>query len=133
MQSVRYLLRLNAATCAGFGALFVAWAADIALFLGAMPAALLQWIGAALLLHSAHLLLVSTRQRIRDLEIYYFSSGDLLWFVASLWLVIASGMVTTTAGATVTLCVALGVAGIGIAQLWMHAKAKGLAGHALGE
>ncbi|MEQ8801685.1 MAG: hypothetical protein RLP45_06575 [Haliea sp.] len=89
-----------------------------------MPIALLQWLGAALLLHSGHLLLVAARQRIRDLEIYYFSSGDLLWFLASLWLLSATDLVNTGRGAATTLCVAVGVAIIGIAQLWCHAEEK---------
>lgn len=125
MQSVRYLLRLNTATCAGFGTLFMIWAPGVADYLGAMPIVALQWLGVALLLHSGHLLLVSFRSRIHDLEIYYFSSGDLLWFLASLCLVSATDLVSTNAGVTATLCIALGVAVMGIAQLWCYAEATG--------
>ena len=125
MPFLRYSLRLNAATCAAFGALFTVWAAEIAKFLGAMPIVVLQWLGAALLLNSAHLLLVSLRQKISNLEISYFSGGDLLWFLASLCLVVATDWVTTAAGIIATLSVALGVAAIGLAQLWFQAEESG--------
>lgn len=122
MQPTRFLLQLNAATCLAFGALFTFFAPAVAAFLGMVPAGPVQWIGAALMLHSGHLLLASFRERIGDLELWYFSSGDLLWFLASLWLLAATDLVTKIPGIIATLVVAVIVAMIGLAQLWAHAE-----------
>jgi hypothetical protein len=125
MQPTRFLLQLNASTCLAFGVLLAFFAPAVATVLGAMPAAPLQWIGAALMFHSGHLLRASFRKRIGDLELWYFSGGDLLWFLASLCLVAATDLVTTAAGVAATLVVAVAVAMIGLAQIWAHAETTG--------
>ncbi|RMF10390.1 MAG: hypothetical protein D6763_05840 [Alphaproteobacteria bacterium] len=81
-------------------------------------------VGALLILHSAHLIWASVRRSIYRLEVYYFSIGDLLWFLASLVLLIVPGLITTSSGAIAALVVALLVANIGLAQLWTHAEAN---------
>lgn len=125
MQSVRFTLRLNAATCAGFGLLFVIAAGSTSLFLGGFPEMWLKGIGLLLIFHSAHLLWTSYQASPGALDIYYFSIGDLLWFLGSLVLIALPGLITTSHGASATLAVALGVAVIGLAQLWTFAEATG--------
>jgi hypothetical protein len=123
MRSLRIALRLNAATCAVFGFIFVLAAEATSVFLGAVPAIWLRLTGALLIIHSLHLVWTSFRRIISRLEVYYFSGGDLLWFLASLALVLVPELITTIQGVTVTLFIAVAVAGIGLAQLWTHAEA----------
>lgn len=123
MRSLRIALRLNAATCAVFGFIFVLAAEATSGFLGAVPPIWLRVTGALLIIHSVHLIWTSFRHIISRLEVYYFSGGDLLWFLASLCLVLVPDFITTTQGVTVTLLTAVAVAGIGLAQLWTHAEA----------
>lgn len=125
MQPLRFTLRLNALTCAAFGLLFVFASKATSQFLGGFPEIWLRVVGAFLVLHSVHLVWASIRRSIRHLEVYYFSAGDLLWFLASLYLLLAPGLITTTSGAIFTIVVGVIVALIGLAQLWTYAEATG--------
>lgn len=123
MDRVRWALRLNVFTCAVFAVLFLLFAPGVGAFLGAFPPLLLTIIGAALLFHSAHLLLGSLRKEILPVEVYYFSAGDILWFLGSLVLLVSTELITTVHGAISTIVVAVLVAGIGLAQLWYLSEA----------
>lgn len=123
MDRVRWALRLNVFTCAVFGVLLLFFAPGVAAFLGAFPPSLLKIMGAALLLHSAHLLLGSLRKGILPGEVYYFSAGDILWFLGSLLLLVSTNVVTTPHGAVATVVVAVLVAAIGLVQLWYLSEA----------
>ncbi len=125
MQPLRHTIRFNALTCAGFGLLFLFFAPVVSAFLGAFPELWLRIIGAGLTIHAGHLVWASMRREILRLEVYYFSAGDMLWFLASLWVLVATPLVTDPAGAQATLAVAFMVAAIGLAQLWTHAEATG--------
>jgi len=123
MDGVRFVLRLNVATCAGFGLLFLLAPHSVSNFLGSFPILALQVLGAGLLLHSLHLLFASLRKNIIPLEIYYFSAGDILWFLGSLLLLVGTGFVSTIIGVVFTIIVGVLVAGIGLAQLWFLSEA----------
>ncbi len=123
MNRVRWALRINVVTCVVFGVLFLLFAPGVGSYLGAFPPMLLKILGAALLFHSAHLLLGSVRAEISMGEVYYFSAGDILWFLGSLLLLVSMGLVTTPHGAIATIVVAVLVAGIGLAQLWYLSEA----------
>jgi len=125
MQPLRFTLGLNAATCAAFGLLFVIATEATSQFLGNVPEVWLRGVGALLIVHSGHLVWASVRRSIHRLEVYYFSAGDLLWFLASLCLLLVPGLITTGAGVIATMAVAIMVATIGLAQLWTHAEATG--------
>lgn len=124
MDGVRWALRSNVVTCAVFGMLFLLLAPEVAAYLGAFPPLLLNIIGAALLFHSAHLLLGSFRKTVLPFEVYYFSAGDFLWFLGSLLLLVSTELIATTHGAAATIVVAVLVGAIGLAQLWFLAEAN---------
>jgi len=84
----------------------------------------LRWVW-GLVLHGVHLLIVSLGKSISTLHIYYFSAGDLLWFLASLYIIVATDLITTTGGTIATLAVGMMVASIGLAQIWTFAEATG--------
>lgn len=112
------LLRINAASCLGFGLGFILFSTAIGSFLGAFPPVLIFWLGVVLCLNGLHLIWASLRRPL-VIEIRYFALGDLLWVVISLVLVAAGGWITTTGGAVVTLIVAVGVGIMGVLQWQM--------------
>lgn len=123
MNPLHQALRLNAATCLGFGIVFLANPEMVAAYLGAFPEMALRLIGGALVFNGLHLIVASRRQSISALEVFYFVTGDISWFVATL-LVLASGaLITTKAGSQVALAVGIGVALVGLRQTWTYAEA----------
>ncbi len=123
MDGVRWTLRLNVFTCSAFGILFTLHSPGVAAYLGAFPPFLLRLIGAMLFLHSAHLLFGSFRKTVLPVEVYYFSAGDVLWYLGSLLLLVSTDFITTTHGAVAVIVVAVIVGTIGLAQLWFLASA----------
>jgi hypothetical protein len=118
MTSLPTILRANAASCLGFGMLFAVAPDPVAAFLGTMPPEVLFILGLALTGNGAHLALASMRRRPRPGEVAWFSTGDLLWWLVSLALLAADVWITTIAGIVAAWLVGLGVAGMGLAQLW---------------
>lgn len=125
MKHLRTILRLNAASCLAFGALFVLEPKTVSTFLGAVPVEWLQVTGLLLVLNGAQLALASLRQKPHPLEVLYFSAGDILWFIGSLGLVGANLLVTSGAGQAVTMVVAIGVLMLGLGQVWYLAETTG--------
>lgn len=119
MNSLKHVLRLNAASCIIFGGLGVLIPAGISAFLGDAPAWLIQIIGAVLIANGLHLILASMRATPQPWEVLYFSLGDLAWWLGSTFLIAAKIWVTTAIGAIAVFVIGLGVAAMGIAQIWM--------------
>lgn len=117
------LLRINAASCLGFGLGFILFSTAIGKFLGAFPPGLIFWLGVVLALNGLHLVWASLR-RPSVIEIRYFALGDFLWVALSLVIVAAGGWITSTGGVLVTLIVALGVGTLGVLQ-WQMAGGRG--------
>lgn len=124
MKQLRWTLRVNVATCALFGAIFLYHPSAVSAYLGTLPPQSLRMLGAALLIHSAHLLLGSMRKKLLNWEICYFSAGDILWFLGSLTLLVSTGYISTRAGVSATILVACLVASIGLCQLWYLAESE---------
>lgn len=125
MRNTRLTLRLNALSCIVFGAMFVLFAAQLGDFLGTVPTSWLQFIGAGLLIHAAHLITASMRKTLRRFEIYYFTAGDFLWLVGSVIIILpGAGLVTTFHGICATLVVGVLVFALGLAQIWTLSKAN---------
>jgi uncharacterized membrane protein HdeD (DUF308 family) len=118
MDVLRTALRVNAASCLLFGALFTLMPAPVAGFLGVSSVIAITIVGAALLINGGHLLIASWRKRVRPLDVCYFSTGDLLWVTVTLALVASESFLTTTASVIVSLAVAAFVGAMGVIQLW---------------
>jgi len=119
MPALKTILRLNAASCIGFGAVFVIIPEAVAAFLGAPPApvAAILALGIILIANGLHLLRASLRAAPPRLLVLYFSGGDFLW-VAITALLIAMGMwITSAQGIAAAVAVALAVGGMGLAQI----------------
>lgn len=122
MSRLRFILRLNALSCLIFGSLFLIGPTSVAAFLGTVPRAMLAVVGAVLVLNGLHLIFASTRKHLIKNEILWFSSGDIIWWLASLGLVLhgqlTNSWLSTGPGITATIITATGVAGLGVAQLF---------------
>lgn len=124
MTSLRFVLRLNAASCLCFGALFVIAPGLVAEILGTAPPVAILALGIALLGNAGHLMLASMRARQRPAEIVWFALGDMAWWFASLGLIAAGVWVTSAAGITLAFLVGAGVAGLGTAQLFLLGRER---------
>lgn len=118
MTSLAFVLRLNAASCLGFGVLFLTLPGGVSFVLGSVPPAVLVGLGIVLLFNGAHLLFASMRTRPNSAEILWFAMGDMAWWLATLSLIAAGVWITAPAGIAIAFFVALGVAGIGIGQIF---------------
>ena len=123
MRSTRVTLRINATTCAVFGAIFAIWPIEVSKLLGQMPSLILCVLGFALIAHAGHLLVVSFKKVISKFEVYYFSAGDQAWFLASLALLVTTDWISSPTGIGMTIAVSIMVSTIGLAQLWTYAEA----------
>jgi len=119
MTSISLVLRLNAASCLVFGALFALRPDTVARTLGAAPPIVIVGLGSALLVNGVHLALVSMRARPKHLEILWFALGDMAWWLASASLIASGIWITAVQGIALTIMTGLLVAGLGTAQLFL--------------
>lgn len=119
MTALKTILRLNAASCIGFGALFVAVPGAVAAFLGAPAAPRLGILalGALLILNGLHLLHTSLRPDPPRWLVLYFSAGDFLWVAVTAVLVATGVWITSAPGISAALAVAAMVGAMGVAQI----------------
>lgn len=117
MASLNHILRINAASCIGFGTVFLVGPGTVSAFLGTIPTQVLIAIGAGLVVNGLHLGLASLRAAPCRAEIVWFSLGDLLWWMGSLLLVASADWITTPSGLVSTLFIATAVAALGVTQL----------------
>ena len=122
MWHLKAVLRVNAVSCLVFGFTFFVWPDCVGMFLGSVPSNLLPILGLMLLANGVHLTIASARTQVSLGEVSYFSGGDILWFVASVGIVAAGSLITTSIGQLTTLVVATGVLGLGLAQVWYLAE-----------
>ncbi len=123
MYSTRIMLKINAFTCASFGATFMVFPLEVSTLLGQVPMSIITLLGVALIVNAGHLVFVSFKKTIHKLEVYYFSTSDQIWFLASLALLMMTDWVSTPIGVWVTVVVAIMVSVIGLAQLWTYSEA----------
>jgi len=111
------VLRLNALSCLGFGALFLLAPVAVAAVIGTPPVWLVAALGAGLVGNGA-LLLLSVRggRAPRRAEVLFFSLGDAAWVVATLALILAGVWIVTPGGRVAALAVAVMVGALGVAQ-----------------
>ena len=122
-MTLAMVLRLNAASCLGFGALFALAPGTVAAFLGSAPALLVLVLGVGLLGNGLLLVLSARAGRVpRRQEVLFFCAGDMGWVAATLVLVAAGLWITAPAGQAVALVVAGMVGWLGFMQ-WRNLPA----------
>lgn len=125
MNSLKLVLRTNAASCIVFGLLGILAPSIVSEFLGDPPGWLMQATGAVLTVNGLHLIFASLRKTLKTWEILYFSLGDLAWWLGTAFLIAANIWITTPAGAATMFVIAFCVAALGVTQLWMVATRAG--------
>lgn len=118
MFNLAFVLRLNAATCLCFGIMFMSFPSGVSLLLGNAPPELIVGLGMVLIVNGVHLIVASIRKHPLSIEILWFSMGDIAWWLATLTLIATGVWITTKAGITLALVVALCVATLGLYQLF---------------
>lgn len=118
MIPVRRIMRANALSCLGFGALFAAIPGAVAGFLAVEPApeAVLRGLGLVLIVNGTHLAVAAGRTRLSRAEILWFTAGDAAWVLATLGLIGAGIWIDRPAGIAAALAVGAIVAGFAVAQ-----------------
>jgi hypothetical protein len=124
MTRLRFILRLNAASCLAFGAGFALFPTAIGGFLGETSALAVRLVGFGLLGNGAHLLVAAARDIPRRGDVIWFSLGDLLWGLLTAVLLASNLWITTTEGQIAAGVVGLGVSALGLAQLWQIGRAE---------
>lgn len=119
MKPLRLVLAANTLSNLGFGSLFSLWPAAVAAWLGTVPPDAIFWIGIGLLLNGTAMLATTLRSEPRPRDVVLFSVGDMGWWLFSMTLIAAQVWVTTPHGLAATWTVALIVAALGLAQLYI--------------
>jgi hypothetical protein len=123
MRLLKTALALNASSCIGFGALFLAFGDSVSRFIGNSTAWVVPAIGAVLLFNGLHLLVASLRSKPICPEILYFVAGDALWVIGTLLLIGLGFVVTSAAGVAAALAVAAMVGTLGAMQVAGYKRA----------
>lgn len=120
MLSLQKVMRANAISCVAFGGLFALQPSLVATYLGgASPAPQLYILilGILLIVNGLHLLWASRTPLAKKELILYFSTGDYIWVIASVGLMVSGVWITTTGGVLVASAVAVMVGLFGILQM----------------
>lgn len=120
MSLLKTALRLNAASCIGFGALFTVVPGAVAAFLGQTspaPSLAILILGIGLILNGIGLFLASRAMHPSRLLVLFFSIGDFLWVLLTVVLIVIGVWIETTVGITAALLVAAVVGTFGLLQL----------------
>lgn len=118
MTSLKMILKMNATSCVLFGCVMLIAPHAVSDFLGDAPLWALQTIGGILIINGVHLSIASQRPSPISMEILWFSLGDMSWWLLTLGLIATGYWITTLGGIIVAMGVAIGVATLGLLQLW---------------
>lgn len=109
--SLHGILKLDAGTCVGMGALLAIAAGPIA-GLTALPGGLLFWAGLALLPIAAYMLWVATRDPVPISLAWTIVAGNVAWIAGSLLLLATPSLQPNALGIGFVAIQAVGVAGL---------------------
>lgn len=120
MLSLKNIMRANATSCLAFGVLFSLQPSITANFLGGTspaPKLYILILGILLILNGLHLLWSSRVPLPQKELILYFSTGDFIWVIGSVGLIISGVWITTTEGMLLATAVAVMVGLFGVLQM----------------
>lgn len=120
MLSLENVMRANAISCLAFGGVFALQPGQVATFLGGaspVPQLVVLVLGILLIVNGLHLLWASRIPLPPKYLILYFSTGDYIWVIASVGLMVSGVWITTTGGVLVASAVAVMVGLFGILQM----------------
>jgi len=113
-------MRANAASCIGFGFIFFIFPAEVSGFLSTnmkVPEIILFVLGIGLFINGVHLVWASFKPLPSKQLVLYFSGGDYIWVLGSVYLLLSGIWITTSIGILVTILVSGMVGSFGILQM----------------
>jgi hypothetical protein len=112
---LRNLLLFDAATCTAMGIALILAANPLAA-LTAIPATILFFAGVALLPSAAFMAMVATRAPDSRPAVWLIIVGNVLWVIASLWLITGGWIAPTALGQAFVAAQALAVAALALLE-----------------
>jgi len=116
IERLRLVLRLNSASCIFCGTAMTFWHNEIAQMLGNANSVAVLVVGICLFFNGVHLVFASMRHSLRCYEITYFALGDFGWVIATALMIAFGAGITSTAGITIAILIALMVGVFGLLQ-----------------
>jgi len=120
MVTLKNILRANSASCVVFGFMFLLMPSTIAKFLStdsSAPSVVISVLGTGLFINGLHLAWASLQPMPSIRLILYFSSGDFLWVLSTVLLMLFGIWITTPGGITAGLLVSIMVGALGAFQI----------------
>jgi len=118
-------MKANASSCIGFGGVLACFSESVAHFLSLnhpVPNIVLVLLGLVLIVNGLHLIWASFRTAPSKLLVLYFSAGDYIWVLITLYLIFTGMWITTSMGIVIALLVAAMVGTFGWLQMAVSNK-----------
>ncbi|WP_341366015.1 hypothetical protein [Yoonia sp. BS5-3] len=115
---LRRFLWMNAASCLGFGLLFLCASQASAQFIGDPPVIVVTALGGLLLVNAGLLALTARYWPAKQPLIAFFALGDATWVILTLVLLLAGLWIKGTVATLAAIAVACGVGALGFGQYY---------------
>ena len=125
MVTLSNVMKANATSCIGFGTIFSLFSGEVSNFLSISkqaPNMVFILLGLVLLFNGFHLIWASLKSMPSKYLVLYFSIGDYIWVLATLYLIFAGIWITTSMGIIAALLVAVIVGTFGWLQMVARKK-----------
>ena len=125
MITLSNVMKANATSCIGFGAVFSLFFEEVSHFLSISkqaPNILFILLGLILIFNGLHLIWASLKYMPSKILVLYFSIGDYIWALATLYLILSETWITTPMGIVASLLVAAIVGVFGWLQMLTRKK-----------
>jgi len=120
MITLSNVMKANASSCIGFGIILAFFSEPITHFLSSshpMPNTILIILGLVLIGNGLHLIWASFCLMPSKFLVLYFSAGDYLWVILTLYLIFTGMWITSSLGIIIALLVAAMVGTFGWLQM----------------
>ena len=120
MFTLNMIMRANALSCILFGLIFLITTEDVIVFLSTdnqMPKLILELLGIVLIINGLHLIYEARVVKPNKHWVIYFSIGDFIWTLASIFLILNEVWITSNNGIIMTAIISIMVGIFGILQL----------------
>ena len=125
MSTLSNVMKANATSCIGFGVIFSLFSEEVSHFLSISkqaPSMVFLLLGLVLIFNGFHLIWASFKSMPSKFLVLYFSIGDYIWVLATLYLIFTEMWITTSIGIVTALFVAIMVGIFGWLQMLSRKK-----------
>lgn len=131
MITLSSVMKANAISCIVFGSTFLFFYEEVKRFLSVgvqVPNTVLILLGAVLFFNGLHLMWASLKSKPSQYLVLYFSIGDAIWVIISVFLLLTGIWITTPLGIVVTLIVSAMVGAFGWLQMLTYKVSQSIEG-----